>query len=59
MSTRPRIKIGEQGSALALQPTLNEAFWRLYGVYWSRGVLDQRTKEIARIRNARMVNCGL
>ena len=59
MSTTPRIDLGPSKSALALQPSLNDAFWKLYGVYWSRGVLEQRTKEVARIRNARMVNCGL
>jgi len=59
MSTTPRIDLGASKSALALQPSLNEAFWTLYGVFWSRGVLDERTKEVARIRNARMTNCGL
>jgi len=59
MSTTPRITTGKSGSALALVPSMNDAFWRLYGEYWSRGVLDERTKEVARIRNARMVNCGL
>jgi hypothetical protein len=59
MSTRPRVSIPPSGSALAHVPALNDAFWRLYGSFWSRGALEHRIKEIARIRNARSTNCGL
>ena len=65
MATTPRISSAipgaapDFGSVLEHQPALTAAFWRLYGQFWSRGVLDQRTKEVARIRNARMVKCGL
>jgi alkylhydroperoxidase family enzyme len=48
-----------QASPLALQPELLQAFLRLYGVLWSRGVVDQATKEVARIRNARRVDCPI
>jgi alkylhydroperoxidase family enzyme len=48
-----------QSSPLALQPELLEKFLRLYGVLWSRGVVDQPTKEVARIRNARRVGCPI
>ena len=34
-----------QASPLALQPDTLDAFLRLYGVLWSRGVVDQPTKE--------------
>lgn len=33
------------------------AFRQLYGTLWSHAVLDQPTKEVARIRNARTVDC--
>ena len=42
---------------LAHQPELLQAFRRLYGTLWSEGVVDQATKEVARIRNARTVGC--
>ena len=47
------------GSALAHQPETLVAFLKLYGTLWSHGVLDQATKEMARIRNARTVNCAI
>lgn len=46
-----------QRSALAHQPELLEAFTRLYGTLWSHGVLDLPTKELARLRNARITDC--
>jgi alkylhydroperoxidase family enzyme len=48
-----------EASPLAHQPETLQAFLRLYGTLWSRGVLDQPTKEVARIRNARTVNCPI
>ena len=48
-----------QASPLALQPASLAAFLRCYGTLWSRGVLDQSTKEVARIRNARRVDCPI
>ena len=48
-----------QSSPLALQPELLAAFLRMYGVLWSRGVVDHATKEVARIRNARRVDCPI
>jgi alkylhydroperoxidase family enzyme len=48
-----------QASPLALQPELLAAFLRLYGTLWSRGEVDQATKELARIRNARTIDCPI
>ena len=45
-------------SALAHQPEALAAFMKLYGTLWSRGLLDHSTKEMARIRSARTVDCG-
>jgi alkylhydroperoxidase/carboxymuconolactone decarboxylase family protein YurZ len=65
MSTTPRISSAvpdappDFATVLAHQAELSAAFWRLYGEFWSHGALDQRTKEVARIRNARATNCGL
>jgi len=66
MNHGPRVRIPEpapgadsiSGSALALQPELLQSFMRLYGTLWSRGVLDHTSKEIARLRNARTVQCS-
>ncbi len=41
------------------QPELFATFNRFYGTLWTEGVLDQATKEVGRIRNARMVDCGI
>ena len=46
------------GSILAHQPCLAAAFFDLYGEFWNRGVLDHATKETARVRNARITDCG-
>jgi alkylhydroperoxidase family enzyme len=62
----PRVRAPEtassdpiQASPLALQPETLQAFLRLYGVLWSRGVVDHATKEVARIRNARRIDCPI
>jgi hypothetical protein len=50
-----------EGSAVFLdhQPEMYGAFNRLYGTLWSRGSVDQATKEVGRLRNAQLVDCGL
>ena len=40
-------------------PALFAAFNRFYGTLWADGVLDQPTKEVARLRNARVTGCGI
>ena len=62
----PRIRPPETGgddpiasSALGHQPEALAAFMRLYGTLWSHGILDHSTKEMARIRNARTLDCGV
>jgi AhpD family alkylhydroperoxidase len=55
-----RIRAPEGGlSFLDHQPELFAAFNRLYGTLWSDGVLDQPTKEVARLRNARVTGCNI
>lgn len=64
MSTQPRVssavpgRPAQFGTALAHQPELFAAFGRLYATFWNEGVLDHRTKEVARLRNARITDCG-
>jgi alkylhydroperoxidase family enzyme len=45
-------------SALSEQPEALVAFLRLYGTLWSHGQVEQRIKEVARLRNARITNCA-
>ena len=48
-----------KSSALAHQPEALARFQKLYGILWSRGVLDHPAKEVARLRNARVTDCVL
>ena len=41
------------------QPGLFYAFNRVYGTLWTLGEVDQATKEVGRIRNARQVGCQI
>jgi len=59
---RPPATAGDDpitSSALGHQPEALAAFMRLYGTLWSHGILDHSTKEMARIRNARTLDCGV
>jgi alkylhydroperoxidase family enzyme len=40
-------------------PRLWEAFNAYYGTLWSDGVVDDPTKEVGRLRNARVTGCGI
>jgi alkylhydroperoxidase family enzyme len=41
------------------QPALWAAFNRYYGTLWSEGIVDHATKEVGRLRNARVTGCGI
>jgi alkylhydroperoxidase family enzyme len=64
MSTTPRVSSaipGEPahfGSVLAHQPEIAARFFELYGAFWGSDVLAARIKEVARMRNARVTQCG-
>ena len=64
MSTTPRVASAIPGapadfrSGLAHVPAVAGAFHRLYGTMWSDGVVSQALKETARMRNARVTDCG-
>ena len=55
-----RINPPEGGQSLFdHQPELFSTFNTLYGTLWTEGTVDQATKEAGRLRNARVVDCGL
>ena len=55
-----RISVPEGGlSFFDHQPQLFGLFNRYYGTLWSEGVLDQPTKEVGRLRNARVTGCNI
>ena len=64
MSTTPRVSSalpGEPahlGSVLAHHPDVASRFGALYGAFWGSDVLSARLKEVARMRNARVTECG-
>ncbi len=64
MSSIPRVSSavpGEpahMGSVLAHQPEMAKAFSDLYAAFWSSDTLSARIKEVARMRNARVNECG-
>jgi len=64
MSTTPRVPSAVAGqpatftTVFAHRPDLAAAFGRLYGTLWSEGVVSQALKETARMRNARVTDCG-
>jgi AhpD family alkylhydroperoxidase len=54
--TKPRHRIPPD--VLEQNPEAAAGFWRLYGILWSQGAVDQPTKEVARLRNARTTGCN-
>ena len=57
----PQPVMGPEGEAAA-RARLDALFARfntLYGRLWTDGAVEQPTKEVARLRNARLVDCGL
>ena len=55
-----RISVPEGGTSFFdHRPELFAAFNRFYGTLWTEGALDQATKEVGRIRNARVNDCGI
>lgn len=47
-----------EAGGLGHQPGTYAAFMRLYATLWSHGVVDHGVKEVARLRNARITDCG-
>lgn len=65
MSTSPRLPSAVKGqpassrSIMAHSPAVRAAFDRMYATLWSRGALEPDVKELVRLRNARVTDCGL
>ena len=38
---------------------LNDRFNQFYAELWQRGVVDEATKEVGRLRNAQITDCGI
>lgn len=64
MSTTPRIPAaiaGQEpnfGSVMSHVPDVIGSFFALYAEYWQRGVVPADLKEMTRLRNARVTDCG-
>jgi hypothetical protein len=65
MSTNPRIPSAVPGepahffSVFQHQPEFAARFGALYAEFWQSEVVSQRVKEVVRLRNARITDCGL
>lgn len=65
MSTTPRLPSAVDGKAassrtvMAHNPPVRKAFDRMYATLWSNGAADVDVKELMRLRNARVTDCGL
>ena len=63
MSTTPRIPpaVGDDanfGSVMAHQAELIGRFFELYAHFWQQGAVPAPLKELTRLRNARITDCG-
>lgn len=64
MSTTPRLPPvtadtgANLGSVLAHAPAIMQKFGALYAQFWQQGDLSPALKEMTRIRNARITDCG-
>ena len=64
MSNTPRFSsaIPDQApdfaSVMAHQPELLQRFFQLYGTLWQQGLVADDVRELTRIRNARITDCG-
>lgn len=64
MSTKPRLAPAipgleaDFGSLMAHAPNPTARFFELYAEFWQNGVVAQEIKEMTRMRNARITDCG-
>lgn len=64
MSTTPRIGSAipgtpsEFGTVMIHTPDIIAKFGELYAEFWQQGLISQEVKEMTRIRNARITDCG-
>ena len=48
----------EFGTVMAHMPKIAGLFFELYGEFWREGAADPAIKDMTRIRNARITDCG-
>ncbi|MEJ2087277.1 MAG: hypothetical protein P8Y69_02085 [Gammaproteobacteria bacterium] len=64
MSTTPRLDSAIPGrpadlsTVLAHAPRVMDRFGSLYATFWQQGLVGSVLKEMTRIRNARITDCG-
>jgi hypothetical protein len=64
MSTKPRLAPASAevpadfGSLMSHAPNTMVRFFETYSEFWQRGVVAQEVKEMTRMRNARITDCG-
>jgi hypothetical protein len=64
MSTTPRIdsaisgQAPDFGSVMSHIPNTMGRFFDLYAEFWQNGVVNPHLKEMTRLRNARITDCG-
>ncbi len=64
MSTTPRIQSAIAGqpaefaTVMGHIPDTTGRFFDLYAEFWQRGIVDPDLKEMTRLRNARITDCG-
>ena len=64
MSTKPRVPSAvpdtpaQFGTVMMHAPDIITRFGELYAAFWQQGIVSQEIKEMTRIRNARITDCG-
>jgi len=64
MSTTPRLPSSVEGEAPSFATVMGHAagpmarFGALYAEFWQHGRIDPALKEMTRLRNARITDCG-
>lgn len=64
MSSNPRVSsavVGqpaEFGTVMIHTPAATGRFFDLYAEFWQRGIVADELKEMTRMRNARITDCG-
>ncbi len=64
MSTHPRISSAIDGApaefatVMGHVPQITARFFELYAEFWQHGIVSPALKEMTRLRNARITDCG-